>query len=200
MAEKLTPPPALREPVAAVWREVVAAHPNPTTITGPDLETYCELVASLRALHARVDSEGLVVESRRGEPVPHPALAAARATAKELRAWGDRFSPGGQARRRSGYMVNATRKSLGAAKHLGDQHAGPVAALLTLAWLIDEAQRDGIEALQKAAFGTIPTYLKAAAELQLTPASPPAKAEKGGGRGGRLGHLRLAAGGEAASE
>ena len=123
----------------------------------------------------------------------HPAIAIERETAKEIRAWGARFAPKAKAVRRRGYMADATAKSLKAASHLGDVHAGPVAALKTLAWLIDEAQAQGLDALAKAAFGTIPTYLKAADALQLTPASPPAGA-KGAARGGRLRSIRGGAG------
>lgn len=189
----LTPPDTLSEPVAQVWAEIVQVHPRPHAIVGPALETYCTLVATLREARDRIEREGLVVESPRGEPVPHPALAVERATAKELRGWGDRFSPIDSVRRRSGYMVDATRKSLKAATHVTDMHAGPRAALLTLAWLIDEAQREGIDALQKVAFGAIPTYLKTAAEMQITPAAP--RSPSGGSKGGgRLGHLRVAGG------
>lgn len=191
----LSPPEGMTDAVAKVWCEITGAHPSPSTIIGPDLEAYCALIATLREARDRIEREGMVVESKRGEPVPHPALAVERATVRELRGWGDRYSPRAKARRRRGYMVDATRASLTAATHLTEVHEGPRAALLTLAWLIDEAQAEGLVALQKAAFGTIPTYLKAADALQITPANPPAKAEGGARRGGRLATLRAVPGG-----
>ena len=60
-------------------------------------------------------------------------------------------------------------------------------AVLTLAWLIDEAQRAGLDALQKASYVTIPTYLKGCAELEITPASiPEAARKKVDGAGGKV--------------
>lgn len=182
------PPPSLAEDAdaSAVWREVVAAHPDPARIVGPQLEAYCVQVAALRDARRRIASEGLLVAGPKGEAIPHPALAIATSAQDQVRRWGDRFAPGHAAKRRSGPVYDETASSVTHAPHLADKrYAGPVAVLKTLAWLIDEAQRDGIEALQKAAFGSIPTYLKACAELQITPASVPTSTggtdSKGGG-------------------
>lgn len=190
----MTAPEHLPEDVAAVWAEITAAHPLPESIEGPSLEAYCTLVAALRVARARIAAEGLVVADARGNAVPHPAITVERDLAREIRAWGNRFASRGVARRRRGTVADATARSVAAAGHLTKVHDGPVAVLKTLAWLIDEAQRDGIEALQKAAFGTIPTYLKAAHELQLTPASVPVEKGKGGARVGKLAHLRSVSG------
>ena len=65
-------------------------------------------------------------------------------------------------------------------------------AVRTLAWLIDEAQRAGIEELRKAAFGAIPAYVRGCAELHITPASVPEGASRPQRRrgGGSLQALR----------
>ena len=50
-----------------------------------------------------------------------------------------------------------------------------------------ETPLSALEALQKAAFGTIPTYLKGCAELEITPASiPEAARKKVDGAGGKV--------------
>jgi hypothetical protein len=116
----------------------------------------------------------MVVTDPRGRVIPHPALAVERATAEQIRVWGDRFAPLVKPARKRGYMADATAATLAEAKHLqGPRFAGPVAAVKTLAWMIDEAQRESMEAMQKAMEKTVPIYLKACAELQITPASLP---------------------------
>ncbi|MBD8019379.1 P27 family phage terminase small subunit [Brevibacterium gallinarum] len=168
-------PDHLPESVAEVWNEVIAAHPKPARIIGPTLEAFCYQVSILRDAQRRIGAEGLVVADEKGRPVPHPALGIAKDAQNEVRKWGAKFQPPVPARRRAGPMYDETVKSVTSAKHLvgKDEYAGPVAAVKTLAWLIDEAQRAGIEELQKASFGTIPTYLKACEALQITPASVP---------------------------
>lgn len=188
--ENLDPPESLPEDAADVWREIVASNDLAGTVDRAALEAFCTLMARLRAARARVSEEGMVVEDKRGRVVPHPALTVERQTAEQIRAWGDRFAPLVKPVRKRGYMADATALAIKAAPHLqgtaGAKYAGAVAAVKTLAWLIDEAQRDSMETLQKAAFGTIPTYLKACAELQITPASvPTAEAPKGSGSGGK---------------
>lgn len=177
--ENLDPPESLPEDVAEVWREIVASNDLAGTVDRAALEAFCTLMARLRAARARVSEEGMVVEDKRGRVVPHPALTVERQTAEQIRAWGDRFAPLVKPVRKRGYMADATALAIKAAPHLqgpaGAKYAGAVAAVKTLAWLIDEAQRDSMDTLQKAAFGTIPTYLKACAELQITPASVPAQ-------------------------
>lgn len=159
---------------AEVWREIVATNDLAGTVDRAALEAFCTLVARLRAARRRVNEEGMVVTDPRGRVVPHPALGVERQTAEQIRAWGDRFAPLVKPVRKRGYMADATARAIADAPHLQDaKFAGAVAAVKTLAWLIDEAQRESMEKLQKAAFGTIPTYLKACAELQITPASVP---------------------------
>lgn len=177
MAERVSfpPPPGLDANAAAVWREIVAAHSKPALIVGPELEVYCGQVALARDARRRVALEGAIVAGPKKDPIPHPALAVEAAAIAKIAKWGSRFAPPPpMSKRRSGTVYDASKVSVEKADHLKPEvFAGPVAAMLTLAWLIDEAQRAGLEALQKAAFGTIPTYLKACAELRITPASLP---------------------------
>lgn len=193
-------PEHLSPELAAIWSEVVAAHPKPETIIGARLEAYCIQVLHLRTAHEKIAAEGLVIEDAAGRSVPNPALAIARDATEGLRRWGREFSRVVAPRRRRGPMYDATCTSVAAADHLKGrrQFAGAVEAVKTLAWLIDEAQRAGIEDLQKAAFGTIPTYLKACEALLITPAAQPAvikRPEKKSSGSGRLGQLRSVAGG-----
>ncbi|MGO3895363.1 P27 family phage terminase small subunit [Brevibacterium aurantiacum] len=172
------PPEDLPADAAEVWREIVASNDLAGTVDRAALEAFCTLVARLRAARRRVNKEGMVVTDPRGRVVPHPALTVERQTAEQIRAWGDRFAPLVKPVRKRGYMADATARAIADAPHLRDaKFAGAVAAVKTLAWLIDEAQRESMDKLQKAAFGTIPTYLKACAELQITPASVPGVAE-----------------------
>ncbi|MCO4256500.1 P27 family phage terminase small subunit [Pseudarthrobacter cellobiosi] len=168
------PPDHLPEAVADVWREIVASNDLAGKVDRSALETFATLMARLREARNRVEDEGMVVTDPRGRVIPHPALAVERSTAEQIRAWGDRFAPLVKPVRKRGYMADATAQTLSEAKHLqGLKFAGPVAALKTLAWMIDEAQRDSMQALQKAMTTTVPTYLKACADLQITPASLP---------------------------
>jgi len=167
-------PDHLPEPVADVWREIVASNDLAGKVDRAALETFCTLMARLREARDRIEEEGMVVTDPRGRVIPHPALAVERATAEQIRAWGDRFAPLVKPVRKRGYIADATAQTIAEAKHLeGPRFAGPVAALKTLAWMVDEAQRDSMEALQKAMTTTVPQYLKACAELQVTPASVP---------------------------
>lgn len=176
-AERIAPPAELDNAAAAVWREVVAAHPHPERIVGPDLEVYCGQVALARDCRERVATEGAIVEGAKREPIPHPAIALGRQAMDYVARNASKYSPPAPAaKRRTGPVYDATKRSIAAAAHLEGrkQFEGACAAVLTLAWLIDEAQRAGLAALEKAAFGTIPTYLKGCAELQITPATLPA--------------------------
>lgn len=176
-AETIEAPDHLPEAVAIVWREIVASNDLAGKVDRSALETFATLMARLREARKRVEEEGMVVTDPRGRVIPHPALAVERATAEQIRAWGDRFAPLVKPVRKRGYMADATALTLAEAKHLqGPRFAGPVAALKTLAWMIDEAQRDSMEALQKAMTTTVPNYLKACNELQIIPASLPAAA------------------------
>ncbi len=189
----LSPPPDLDEAAADVWREIVAAHPKPATIIGPDLEAYCGQVALVRECRGRVAEEGAIAQGSKREPIPHPAIAVAKQALEYVAKHAARFAPPAALVRRSGTMVDATRRSILEAKHLRPKGEDEVSALvakrrlpvrpeyealctavLTLAWQIDEAQRRGYEALEKATFGPIPTYIKGCSELQITPATLPA--------------------------
>ena len=179
------PPEHLSDAVAAVWREIVASNDLAGRVDQAALETFASLVARLREARQRIDDEGMVVEDKRARVVPHPALQVERQTAELIRAWGDRFAPLVKPVRKRGYMADATATAIANAPHLqgevGKKYAGAVAAAKTLAWLIDEAQRDSLDALMKAASasGILPSYLKVCAELQITPAAVPATNGKG---------------------
>lgn len=172
-----------------MWRELLERDEIAPGIDVVMLETYCSLLAQFRAIAQKVAEEGLVVDGgeRRGA-VLHPALAAQRDIGEQIRRWGPLLAKPVPAARKSGPMVAATRKSIAAVSALKDDEtfAGAVEAVVTLAWLIDEAQRAGIDALQKASFVLIPSYVKACAELQITPASLPEGAQQKGKGGGKV--------------
>lgn len=198
MSSELEPPEGLPAEVVAVWHEVVAANDLAGQVDRAALEVFCTLMARLRTARDRVEEEGLVVNDDRGKAVPHPALLVERQTAEAIRAWGDRFAPLVKPVRKRGYMADATAAAIKAAPHLqgedGKKFAGVVAAVKTIAWLIDEAQRTSMDALQRTMSGHMQTYLKACEALQITPAT--AVEVKKGGRGGKLTALR---GGQATS-
>lgn len=183
-----TPPEHLSELAAEVWAEVVARdriHPAADPRT---LEAYCELTVRWRQASDKITDEGIVVDGgdKRGA-VAHPALAAERQMAEQLREWGPMFNRPARAARRRGTMYDATNASIKAAPEVldEDRFQGACQAVLTLAWLIDEAQREGLEALRKASYSVIPSYLKGMGELGLTPAELPEeirKKEKTGGK------------------
>lgn len=179
------PPERLNDEAADLWREIISRGAISPNADAAMLEAYCALVIRWRAAAAKLSDEGLVVDGgdRRGAVV-HPALAAERQLAEQIREWAPLFNRPKAATRRSGPMYDATRRSIAAAPRLAEpKFEGACAAVLTLAWLIDEAQREGLEALRKASFVMIPSYLKGCAELQITPASLPpqvVKKETGG--------------------
>lgn len=173
-ARNTEPPEDLPEAAATIWREIMASNELAGTVDRSALEAFCTLMARLREARNRIGDEGMVVKDPRGRVIPHPALAVERQTAEQIRAWGDRFAPLVKPARKRGYMADATATSIANATHLAEaKYAGPIAALKTLAWMIDEAQRESMEALQKAMTTTVPNYLKACTELQITPASIP---------------------------
>ncbi len=170
----IDPPDAMSEPIAVVWREIVESNDFAGRVDRTALEAYCTLVSRMREAVGRVAREGMVVTDPRGRVIPHPALAVERQTSEQIRAWGDRFAPLTKPTRKRGYMADATAASIAAATHLkAAKYSGPVAVVKTMAWLIDEAQRESMDALMKAGNTLIPNYLKACAELQITPASLP---------------------------
>lgn len=188
-------PDSLPDDVATVWLDTVARGRIAPNVSPALLEAYCTLVVRWRAAAAVVADEGLVVDGgeKRGAIV-HPALAAERQLSAQLKEWSPLVNRPTKADRRRGPMYDATKRSLEAAG-LSEkkQFEGVALAVLTEAWLIDEAQRAGLEELQKAAYVLIPSYVKGCAELQITPASLPADAGKKDGRGGKVSKFEEAA-------
>lgn len=170
------PPERLDPDAQQIWRDIVARDAIAPGVDEHTLEAYCALVIRWRDASRRIVEEGLVVNGgdKRGAIV-HPALAAERQLAQQLREWAELVNRPAALRRRPGRMYDATRKSITEAG-LDDkpQFAGACEAVLTLAWLIDEAQREGLEELRKAAHPLIPNYLKGCTDLRITPASVPA--------------------------
>jgi hypothetical protein len=166
------PPDDLTPRVAAVWEKVVADRGIKEPVDRQALAVYCVTLTLFEDATRRVFDEGLVVSGDRG-PIQHPALAVQRQLADQLSRL-VKLLPRKRLVRRSGPMYDATKRSISRAEHLADpKFSGPSEAVLTLAWIIDEAQRSGDEALQRTAYGAIPSYIKACAELQITPSSLP---------------------------
>ena len=191
------PPEYLDAELVPIWREVVEHLPPTRKINPVHLEAYCAQISTLRKACLDVNLVGVTHEDATGKTVANPAVNVIRDMHTALSKWGHEFAPASTIRRRRGTMYDATRASVRAAAHLQDkpEFSGAIEAACTLAWLIDEAQRVGIDELQKAAFGTIPTYLKACAALGITPASVPGGAAAGARRGSKLGKLQSITGG-----
>lgn len=171
----MEPPEYLDAALVPIWRDVVATLPPARRLNPINLEAYCAQIQALRLASLDVQSFGVTIEDAQGRKVTNPALQVIRDMHGALAKWGHEFSPMSTIKRRRGTMYDATRASVAAAKHLQDrkEYSGAIEAVCTLAWLIDEAQREGIDTLQRAAFGTIPSYLKGCSELQITPAAVP---------------------------
>lgn len=164
------PPQHLSDAAAEAWEQVVtAAGATIGPADAPLLEEYAQAIATARAARDRVNAEGVIVADARGEAVPHPALTVEAKALDTIRRLAPHFAP--KAHRAAGYMYRATNKALAAAPDVSgnERYAGAVAATRTLAWIIDMAQEDGREAMRRAAFGPIPTYLKAIKDLGLSP-------------------------------
>lgn len=185
-APPIDPPDGMPEPIAVVWREIVATNDFAGRVDRTALEAYCTMVSRQRQAVERLAAEGMVVTDPRGRVIPHPALTIEREASAQIRAWGDRFAPLVKPARKRGYMADATAASIAAANHLrAAKYSGPVAVVKTMAWLIDEAQRESMDALMKAGNTLIPNYLKACAELQITPASLPNALQSAPATGGK---------------
>lgn len=164
------PPSRLSKRAAEAWREIVARHGRRAArIVGPELEVYCEAIGTAREARARIEAEGMVVADMRGAAIPHPAVAVAAAADKTI----ERLAPRFQVRvdrGEQGYMVRKTRDAVrGAGLDAKPEYSGMIAAALTLAVVIDHAQEEGHDALRRAAFGPIPSYIKAMKDLGLAP-------------------------------
>ena len=181
-------PDHLPEDVAAVWVETVERDRIAPQVSPALLEAYCTLVVRWRATAAAVADEGIVVDGgeKRGAIV-HPALAAERQLSEQIKAWAPLVNRPVKADRKRGPMYDATKRSIHEAG-LNEKPAfeGVCQAVLTQAWLIDEAQRAGLEELQKAAYVLIPSYVKGCAELQITPASLPPEVVQKENKGGKV--------------
>lgn len=172
---RIDPPDRLPDHVKEVWQEIVATNDVAGTVDRQALEAFCYLVGRLRQAQGRIEEEGMVVRDSRGRVQPHPALEVERKLAEQIRAWGDRFAPLVRPTRKRGYMADATASAIANAPHLqgedGKKYSGLIAAARTQAWMIDEAQRDSMEALNEAVVKILPQYVKTCSELQITPAS-----------------------------
>ena len=189
-------PPDLPEDVAAIWLETVERGRIAPSVSPELLEAYCDLVVRWRQAARVVTDEGLVVDGgeKRGAIV-HPALAAERQLSDQIKQWSPLVHRPVRADRKRGPMYDATKASIKAAGlEERDEFKGVCTAVLTQAWLIDEAQRAGLEELQKAAYVLIPSYVKGCAELQITPASlPPEAAKTKDSEGGKVSKFEDAA-------
>lgn len=97
-SEEYPPPDGMPDDVAAVWREIVAAHTavGDDTIArkvGPGLEAYCAITADLRAATVTVSEHGRLIQDARGTPVENPAIGIKNNAARELARIGDRYQP-----------------------------------------------------------------------------------------------------------
>lgn len=97
---------------------------------------------------------------------------------------------------RHGDVAAATEKALRSADHLTDMDAGTVEVLRTLARTIDGMPERDVEAPMDNV--TVPTYLKYATELALTPLARLKLGKTEGEGGGKLAQLRSIKGGQAA--
>lgn len=174
------PPEHLSPEVSAVWSDLVRRSSGFAPQVDAELfEAYCTLIVRWRKAASSIAEDGIVVGDEKKGAIVHPGLAAERALAEQIKDWSPLFNRPPAAKRKRGPMYDQTRRSITAAELDKDERFGAICeAVLTLAWLIDEAQRAGLEALQKATYNLIPTYVKGCAELQITPASLPADARK----------------------
>lgn len=191
----LQPPESFTDDQRAIWSEVLTRLPAGRKVDPYRLEVYCLQISAFRKAAVDVSDNGVRIEDATGRTVRNPSVVTLRDMTKQLNDWGGEFAPpSSMPKRRRGTMYDATAKAVAAAEHLKDreEYAGAIEAVKTLAWLIDEAQRSGLHALQAAAYGTIPSYLKGCAALQITPADPPAAAsKKPPGKTGRSSQMRV---------
>lgn len=189
-------PERLADDVREIWEELAARLPSGRKVDATRFEVYCEQLHAFRVAAKDVRENGVRIEDATGRTIRNPSVDALRDMTKQLNVWGAEFAPPNSApKRRRGTMYDATTKAVSAAKHLEgrDEFAGAIEAVKTLAWLIDEAQRSGLHALQSAAYGTIPSYLKGCAALQITPATPPTveQSTKGTKKSSRASSMRV---------
>lgn len=192
----LTPPSGFPRELQQIWGEVLDRLPSEAKVDPHRLEVYCQQLNAFRSAAADVAENGVRIQDATGRTIRNPSVDALRDMTKQLNAWGGEFAPpSSMPKRRRGTMYDATTKAVNAAPHLKDhdEYAGAIEAVKTLAWLIDEAQRAGLHALQNAAYGTIPSYLKGCAALQITPAEAPAETstKPSSSKSGRASQMRM---------
>lgn len=177
-----------------MWIEVVARDAIAPTVDAMLLEAYCDVVVQWRAASKSLADDGVVIANDKGNALVHPALAAQRQLAAQLEAWAPLFTRPPAAVRKRGPMYDATKRSIDATPEIASERFdGAKLLVLTFAWLIDEATREGIEAIRKASYVTLPGYLKGCAELQITPASVPPEWLTEGKKRGKLSKFEDAA-------
>lgn len=87
------PPTWLSREAAAEWRRVTPELSRLDLLKEADraaLAAYCEMWATFVAATRRVAKEGLTIEAAQGT-IAHPAVAIARNSQRELRAWAAHF-------------------------------------------------------------------------------------------------------------
>lgn len=175
------PPDRLSDGAKAAWREIVAQHgAHAYMVVGPVLEEFCEALAVSREASERVAAEGMIVADPKGFPIDHPALAIGARAQRTVERLAPRFAPPVD-RRRRGYLAEKTLLSVKAAGLDAEpRFEAVIAGVMTLATVIDNAQAQGVAALQKTAFGPIQSYIQGLETLGLTPklASVDAETEK----------------------
>lgn len=74
--------------IAQAYAEItMGMHPEILRKEKPGLERFAFAIAVNRESEARIKNEGLVVSDEKGRPVPHPALAIQRSSAKDIEGW-----------------------------------------------------------------------------------------------------------------
>lgn len=171
MDEEIFPAPErLSEDARGVWRDTVARMGTAAArVVGPELEMFCEAVATAREARARIAKEGMIVADPRGVPMHHPALTIAQKAESTVERLSPRFQPK-VSRRNGGYVVAKTRTALAAAGlDRQERFAGQVAAVLSLALTIDRAQEEGWDSFRRMAYGPLQSYMAALKDLGLSP-------------------------------
>jgi phage terminase small subunit len=69
---------------ARVWAERVEDKVDPRPADVPVLEAWCTLIARLDDARSRIEKDGMLVKSPKGESIPHPMLAIERGATADL--------------------------------------------------------------------------------------------------------------------
>lgn len=89
MTSTMTKPASLDPELASLWDEFVPQVSPKITPLG--LEALCIQVQSMRTARQRVDEEGMLIEDAKGNAMPHPGIAIAKAAQVEIRNWITKF-------------------------------------------------------------------------------------------------------------